>query len=145
MNGQSIVRCEGLMKRYAPNDPPAVAGLDLVVPKNALSGAARRRIGVAQALVNRPTVLFLDEPVSALDPIGRKEVLEFIDRLREETTVFMSTYILADVERVCDVVGVLNQGRMVVVEDTATLEDVCVQRVRDGEPRPVESGTTEER
>ena len=74
----------------------------------------RQRLGLAQALVNRPEVLFLDEPVSALDPAGRKEVLEMIEGLRGQCTVFMSTHILADVERVCDTVGIINQGKLVV-------------------------------
>jgi ABC-2 type transport system ATP-binding protein len=77
------------------------------------SRGMRQRLGIAQALVNRPRVLFLDEPVSALDPIGRSEVLSLILRLKEKTTIFMSTHILTDVERVCDVVGIINQGRLV--------------------------------
>ena len=77
------------------------------------SRGMRQRLGVAQALVNRPQVLFLDEPASGLDPTGRKEVLELIGRLRGQCTVFMSTHILADVERVCDTVGIIARGRMV--------------------------------
>jgi ABC-2 type transport system ATP-binding protein len=78
------------------------------------SRGMRQRLGLAQALVNRPQVIFLDEPVSALDPAGRRDVLELITRLKGETTVFMSTHILADVERVCDVVGIIAKGRMLV-------------------------------
>jgi ABC-2 type transport system ATP-binding protein len=78
------------------------------------SRGMRQRLGLAQALVNRPEVLFLDEPVSALDPAGRKEVLEMIRQFRGQCTVFMSTHILDDVERVCDTVGIINQGRLVV-------------------------------
>ena len=78
------------------------------------SRGMRQRLGLAQALVNRPEVLFLDEPVSALDPAGRKEVLELIERLRGQATVFMSTHILADVERVCDTVGIIARGRLIV-------------------------------
>jgi ABC-2 type transport system ATP-binding protein len=78
------------------------------------SRGMRQRLGLAQALVNRPEVLFLDEPVSALDPAGRKEVLEMIEGLRRKCTVFMSTHILADVERVCDTVGIINQGKLIV-------------------------------
>jgi ABC-2 type transport system ATP-binding protein len=77
------------------------------------SRGMRQRLGLAQALVNRPEVLFLDEPVSALDPAGRKEVLELIERLRGQCTVFMSTHILADVERVCDTVGIIARGKLV--------------------------------
>ncbi len=64
------------------------------------SRGMRQRLGLAQALVNHPQVIFLDEPLSALDPAGRRDVLELITRLKGETTVLMSTHILADVERV---------------------------------------------
>jgi ABC-2 type transport system ATP-binding protein len=77
------------------------------------SRGMRQRLGLAQALVNRPEVLFLDEAVSALDPAGRKEVLELIEHLRGQCTVFMSTHILADVERVCDTIGIISRGRLV--------------------------------
>jgi ABC-2 type transport system ATP-binding protein len=78
------------------------------------SHGMRQRMGIAQALVHRPPVLLLDEPVSALDPAGRKEVLDLIETLRGKTTILLSTHILADVERVCDVVGIIARGRMVV-------------------------------
>lgn len=77
------------------------------------SRGMRQRLGLAQALVNQPPVLFLDEPASALDPAGRKEVLDLIERLRGQCTVFMSTHILADVERVCDGVGIIARGRLI--------------------------------
>jgi ABC-2 type transport system ATP-binding protein len=75
----------------------------------------RQRLGLAQALVNKPEVLLLDEPASALDPTGRREVLQLITDLRESCTVFMSTHILADVERVCDTVGIVAAGKLVVM------------------------------
>jgi ABC-2 type transport system ATP-binding protein len=77
------------------------------------SRGMRQRLGIAQSLMNRPRVLFLDEPCSALDPAGRIEVLSIIQRLRAEMTVFMSSHILSDVERVCDGVGIINRGRLV--------------------------------
>jgi ABC-2 type transport system ATP-binding protein len=77
------------------------------------SRGMRQRLGLAQAMVNRPEVLFLDEPVSALDPVGRKEVLELVGKLRGQCTVLMSTHILADVERVCDSIGIIARGKMV--------------------------------
>jgi ABC-2 type transport system ATP-binding protein len=78
------------------------------------SRGMRQRLGVAAALIHRPKVLFLDEPASALDPAGRKEVLDLIGNLRGQATVVMSTHILADVERVCDEIGIINKGRMLV-------------------------------
>ena len=85
------------------------------------SRGMRQRLGLAQALMNRPRVLLLDEPVSALDPGGRRDILEWIGELKSETTVFMSTHILEDVERVCDTIGILHRGRLVAVEARQTL------------------------
>lgn len=85
------------------------------------SRGMRQRLGLAQALVHQPPVLLLDEPVSALDPAGRKEVLDLIETLRGNTTILLSTHILADVERVCDVIGILAKGRLVVQERRADL------------------------
>jgi ABC-2 type transport system ATP-binding protein len=78
------------------------------------SRGMRQRLGIAQALMHRPPLLLLDEPVSALDPLGRHEVLEFIAGLRGQVTIFMSTHILNDVERVCDTVGIISKGRLVI-------------------------------
>jgi ABC-2 type transport system ATP-binding protein len=79
------------------------------------SRGMRQRLGIAQALMNKPGVLFLDEPCSALDPLGRAEVLDTLIRLKEQaTTIFMSSHILADVERVCDIVGIIDRGKLVV-------------------------------
>ncbi len=77
------------------------------------SRGMRQRLGVAQALINAPRLLMLDEPTSALDPMGRKDVLEMIAALKGKTTVFFSTHILTDVERVCDTVAILDHGRVV--------------------------------
>ncbi len=93
------------------------------------SRGMKQRLGIAQALMNRPEVLLLDEPVSALDPAGRHEVLELIERLRGRNTVFFSTHILADVERVCDTVGIIHQGRLVVQAGRDELLDRYAQPV----------------
>jgi ABC-2 type transport system ATP-binding protein len=82
----------------------------------------KQRLGIAQALINAPRVLLLDEPTSALDPIGRRDVLEMIASLRGRTTVFFSTHILADVERVCDTVAILDRGRVVANAPMADLK-----------------------
>ncbi len=85
------------------------------------SRGMKQRLGVAQALINAPRLLLLDEPTSALDPIGRKEVLDMIAALAGRTTVFFSTHILADVERVCDTIAVLDHGRVV---EQASIDDL---------------------
>ena len=78
------------------------------------SGGMRQRLGIAGALVHRPPVVILDEPVSALDPEGRRDVLGLITALRGETTVLFSSHVLGDVERICDRVAILDHGRLVV-------------------------------
>lgn len=77
------------------------------------SGGERQRLGIAQAQINDPDLLILDEPAASLDPMGRRDVLEVMERLREHTTIFYSTHILADVQRVSDTVAILNKGRLV--------------------------------
>jgi ABC-2 type transport system ATP-binding protein len=90
-------------------------------PIGGYSGGMRQRIGIAQAIVHRPAVLFLDEPVSALDPEGRRDVLALLEDLRPRTTVFMSTHILSDVERICDRVAIVDHGRLVTEAAIAEL------------------------
>ena len=91
-----------------------LAGLTDVTTKiGGYSRGMKQRLGIAQALINAPRLLLLDEPTSALDPIGRKEVLDMILSLRGRTTVFFSTHILGDVERVCDTVAILHRGSIV--------------------------------
>jgi len=91
-----------------------LAGLcDVKTKIGGYSRGMKQRLGVAQALVNAPKLLLLDEPTSALDPMGRKDVLDMLTSLGGRTTVFFSTHILADVERVCDTVAILDRGRVV--------------------------------
>jgi ABC-2 type transport system ATP-binding protein len=79
------------------------------------SGGMKQRLGLAQALMHRPPVLILDEPTSGLDPAGRRDVLQLMESLRGQTTVFFSSHILSDVERICDTIGILHEGRLLVV------------------------------
>lgn len=81
------------------------------------SRGMKQRLGIAQALINDPRIIFLDEPVSALDPMGRKEVMDIIAKLSGRVTVFFSTHVLEDVERICDRVIIIKEGR-VIIEDT---------------------------
>ena len=82
-------------------------------PIRGFSGGEVQRLGIALAQVNYPDLLILDEPASALDPLGRQEVLEVMERLRRHTTIFYSTHILDDVQRVSDTVAILNRGKLV--------------------------------
>jgi ABC-2 type transport system ATP-binding protein len=93
------------------------------------SRGMRQRLGLAAALVHRPEVLLLDEPVSALDPAGRKDVLELIGQLSGKCTILMSTHILADVERVCNMVGIISRGRIIVQSPREELLNRYVQPV----------------
>jgi ABC-2 type transport system ATP-binding protein len=100
------------------------------------SGGMRQRLGIAGALVHRPPVVVLDEPVSALDPEGRRDVLDLIAGLRGATTVMFSTHVLADVERICDRVAILDHGRLVVEGELADLLDRYALPVWRIEPEP---------
>ena len=82
-------------------------------PVRGFSGGERQRLGIAQAQVNYPDLLILDEPAAALDPMGRHDVLEVMERLRKYTTIFYSTHILEDVQRVSDTVAILNRGMLI--------------------------------
>lgn len=79
------------------------------------SGGMVQRLGIAQALLHNPPVLLLDEPTSALDPAGRHELLTLLADLRGQVTVFFSSHILADVERICDTVGIIHEGQLLLV------------------------------
>ena len=78
------------------------------------SRGMKQRLGIAQALMNRPKLLICDEPTSALDPLGRKEILDVLVAAKEQTTVVFSTHILSDVERICDEIAFLHEGRIVL-------------------------------
>lgn len=78
------------------------------------SGGMRQRLGIAQALIHRPKLLLLDEPVSALDPIGRREVLEMIKQIKEETTILFSTHVLHDAQEISEDVLIMNKGEIVL-------------------------------
>lgn len=85
------------------------------------SRGMKQRLGIVQALLNRPKVLICDEPTSALDPKGRKEILDILLKVKKETTVLFSTHILSDIERICDYVAIINNGAVVV---NGSMEDL---------------------
>ena len=92
------------------------------------SRGMKQRLGIAQALLNRPKLLICDEPTSALDPIGRKEILDILLAVREETTVLFSTHILSDVERICTDIALLDRG---TVEISGKLSDIKTKYRRE--------------
>lgn len=103
------------------------------------STGMRQRIGIAQAVVHRPEVLFLDEPTAGLDPFGVRQLRDTIVRLNEDlgVTVFMNTHLLTEVSRVCSTIGVLNHGELIYKDsieettrrfpDESSLEDIYVR------------------
>lgn len=76
------------------------------------SRGMKQRLGIAQALLHSPKLLICDEPTSALDPVGRKEILDILADVKKETTVIFSTHILSDVERICDNIAFLHDGKI---------------------------------
>lgn len=93
------------------------------------SRGMKQRLGIAQALLNRPKLLICDEPTSALDPIGRKEILDILLAAREQTTVLFSTHILSDVERICTAAAFLNNGKIAM---QGTIAELRNKRSSDG-------------
>ncbi len=102
-----------------------------------------QRVGLAQSLINDPEIVFLDEPMSGLDPIGRREVRELIAGLRQKgTTVFMSTHILSDVEALCDEVAILRRGKLAATgnleqllstENEQHVYEISISGIEDGQ------------
>jgi ABC-2 type transport system ATP-binding protein len=90
-------------------------------PIKGFSGGERQRLGIAQAQINHPDLLILDEPAASLDPQGRHDVLAVMEKLREHTTIFYSTHILEDVQRVSDTVAIMNHGELVAQAPTEEL------------------------
>ena len=86
------------------------------------SRGMKQRLGIAQALLNRPKLLICDEPTSALDPVGRKEILDILSAVKEQTTVLFSTHILSDVERICTDVALLDNGVVAVEGKLAAIK-----------------------
>lgn len=108
------------------------------------SRGMKQRLGIAQALLNRPKLLICDEPTSALDPVGRREILEVLAAAKQDTTVIFSTHILSDIEKICDSIALLHQGKIVL---TGTMEEVKNSH-RNRETRDIElslSGVNEEK
>ncbi|HDR7783413.1 TPA: ABC transporter ATP-binding protein [Bacillus wiedmannii] len=85
------------------------------------SGGMKQRLGIAQALLHKPSLIVMDEPVSALDPIGRREVLNLIEEIKKDTTILLSTHILNDAEEICE--------RFVMIKDGTKIEDTTITQL----------------
>jgi ABC-2 type transport system ATP-binding protein len=120
-------------------------GAELHRPMRRLSRGNKQKIGLVQAMFHRPPLLMLDEPTGGLDPLVQEEFLDIIEEVKAEgRTVFFSSHNLAEVERVCDRVGIIRGGRMVAVETTDTLIDKSFRHVvltfaEDVDPGPFEA------
>ena len=120
-------------------------GAELHRPMRRLSRGNKQKIGLVQAMFHRPQLLVLDEPTGGLDPLVQEEFLGIIEEVRAEgRTVFFSSHNLAEVERVCDRVGIIRGGRLAAVETTKTLIDKSFRHVSltfaEGvDPKPFEA------
>ena len=104
----------------------SLVGLEGVNRKiRGFSRGMKQRLGIAQALLNEPKLLICDEPTSALDPVGRKEILDILSIARERTTIVFSTHILSDVERICDSIGILGDGKLALHGTVAEIKNNC--------------------
>jgi len=93
------------------------------------SRGMKQRLGIAQALLHSPKLLICDEPTSALDPVGRKEILDILASVKKETTVIFSTHILSDVERICDEIAFLHNGKIAL---KGTIDEIKKTRGGNG-------------
>ena len=100
----------------------------------------KQRLGIARALINRPKLLFLDEPTNGLDPQGRKDIHDLLMNLnrKQGTTIFLSTHLLDDVERLCNRIAIINYGKIVRVGEIdrmkgkGTIEDLFFLSTKEG-------------
>ena len=102
------------------------------------SGGMKQRLGIAQALLHKPSLIVMDEPVSALDPIGRREVLNLIEEIKKDTTILLSTHILGDAEEICE--------RFVIIKDGVKIEDTTITELlhRNSEKKLIIEITTKD-
>lgn len=117
-------------------------------PIKGFSGGERQRLGIAQAQISFPDLLILDEPAASLDPMGRRDVLEVMERIRKHATIFYSTHILDDVQRVSDSVAILNHGELVAqapIQDLLAGNDGIIYALEiEGDARQAKARITDQ-
>ena len=112
------------------------------------SRGMKQRLGIAQALLNKPKLLICDEPTCALDPVGRKEILDILMAVKNETTVLFSTHILSDVERICTDIAFLNEGTVAIqgkigdIKSTYRTDEYIIETETEKELRVLTSAFT---
>jgi len=152
MTGRELVVLAGRLQGLSSSDAAgrATETLDVVGLSDAAkrrisgySGGMRQRLGIAQALVSRPRLLVLDEPVSSLDPEGRRDLLVLIEQLGATATVIFSTHVLTDIERICDRVGIIDHGRLVTEGPLDELLARFAQPLYRLEPEPDQAAAIE--
>jgi len=89
------------------------------------SKGMRQRIGIAQAILHKPKILFLDEPTSGLDPQGTKDIRNILLKINKDwgTTIFMNTHLLSEVTKICTDIGIINHGELLIADSIANLQD----------------------
>lgn len=126
-----IYACEMLdypVDKQAIEDTLSFVGLDETTKQvGNYSRGMKQRLAIAQALVHDPKILIMDEPTSALDPIGRKDVLDIITKLKGKKTIFYSTHILEDAEKVCDRIGLIDHGQIKLVKSIDAIKTDYIQ------------------
>lgn len=150
LTGREFLKFNG--KFFISNNEELEERIDILLKKIGLEKAGNKflseyskwmlqRVGLAQSIINKPKLLFLDEPMSGLDPIGRKMVKDLLVELREEgTTIFFNTHILSDVESICNKISIIYNGRIIVnsekVKDIKwSVEDFFMEQVEQQEDK----------
>lgn len=129
MFSAKLYKMDARMLKQRINEVLDLCGIQHAVDRRIgqYSGGMVQRLGIAQAILHKPKVVLLDEPASALDPVGRKEILTLIGNLREEATIFMSSHILEDIQRVCNEVAIIKEGTIILQEKMGKLLSSHVQ------------------
>lgn len=150
LTGREFLRFNG--KFFISNNEELEERIDILLKKIGLEKAGNKflseyskwmlqRVGLAQSIINKPKLLFLDEPMSGLDPIGRKMVKDLLVELREEgTTIFFNTHILSDVESICNKISIIYNGRIIVNSEKVkdinwSVEDFFMEQIEQQEDK----------